>query len=143
MDLFTADQYQTIKSVFQSYDEDHDGILKSEEFESAFRALGMNPSPEEVLDMLNDANGDINFDAFIYLLYYHSRSANVIEELIDSFQIFDKNGKGTLPIETVKKILKSVRKPFTDEQIDDVLKKLQIEQGSVNYEELANQLISG
>ena len=143
MELFTADQYQNIKSVFQSYDENHDGILTSDEFEQAFRTLGMNPSPEEVSDMLDDANGDLSFDAFIYLLYYHSRSANVTEELIDSFQVFDKDGKGTLPIETVKKILKSVRKPFTDEQIDDVLSKLQIEQGNVNYEELAEHLISG
>lgn len=141
-DIFTPEEFQKIKDTFKAYDEDNDGKLKNEEFEPALRALSYNPSPEDIEDMLDDAKGELTFDAFLYLIVYYSRAINPKQELIDSFEVFDKEKSGTLPIETIKKILQNVRRPFTDEQINEVMKNLTIQNGRVQYSELAEQLLT-
>lgn len=102
-----------------------DGTITLSNLELLIRSLGYNPTPNEIEDMKNDLKGNvgIDFDSFSFILYRHSRYSNPEEELKRSFEFFDKDNKGTLKYSTVQNILKNIKHPFTDEQINKIIEK--------------------
>ena len=67
--LISPEQLETIKTIFKTFDTDNDGKLKSDELEPALRAYSLNPTPEEIQSMIEDCEGEIDVDGFIYIIY--------------------------------------------------------------------------
>ena len=134
-------QIEEIRVVFNSYDDDNDGLIQPEIIERVIRALGYNPTPAEMEDILLDVkNQAISFNTFAYIIHCHSRYVHPEKDLIQSFSMFDKDRSGFLPVTTVRNILKNINNSFTDEQIDEYLEKLSLE-GLVDYSKLAHLLL--
>ena len=136
---------ENYKNAFDAFDEDRDDYITADVLGKLLRALGYNPKPEEVQDMIDDVGGDgkIDFDSFMYLVSRHAREADPEKELIDAFRVFDKTGKGKLHQDIIIKILKNIKQPFTDEQIEEVLKKTKINRdGTIDYSEFVSILLS-
>jgi Ca2+-binding EF-hand superfamily protein len=50
--------------------------------------------------------------------------------------VFDKKGIGRLPVKTLQKILKSLRHPFTKDQIAELIRQADVDtQSTVDYRE--------
>lgn len=123
--VIPAKERENYKNAFDAFDEDRDDMITKDVLGKLLRALGYNPYPEEVEDMIEDVGGDgkIDFDSFMYLVSKHAREADPEKELVDAFRVFDKEGTGKLPRETISKILKNLKQPFTDDQIEELFNR--------------------
>jgi calmodulin len=129
-EIFSPEDKENFKNAFDAFDEDRDGEIPTDLLGKLLRAVGFNPYPEEVEDMIEDiqtGNSKLNFDVFLYLLRSHARAVDPEGELVDAFRVFDKDGTGKLKTDTIRKILKSIKQPFTDDQINELLSQAQID----------------
>ena len=139
---FNQEQLLNLRNAFDSFDEDNDGLVAPDNLERLLRCLSFNPTPEEIEDMLDDLqNKPFNFNCFAYIVSRHSRCNDTENDLIDSFKLFDKDHSGVLPVETIRKILQSIKQPFTNEQLDDLLQHVEVE-GFVDYSNLVHLLLT-
>ena len=123
--VIPAKERENYKNAFDAFDEDRDDYITKDVLGKLLRALGYNPYPDEVEDMIADVGGDgkIDFDSFMYLVSKHAREADPEKELIDAFKVFDKEGTGRIPRDYLRQILQNLKQPFTNEQIDELLLK--------------------
>ena len=139
--LISDEQLEQYYTAFKGFADKESNMLKAENIEKALRYLSLNPSPQDVEDIIEDIQGECDFHTFAYIAYKHSRCSNVADELVESFAIFDKDETGTLPVDQIKNILKHIKNPFTDEQIDNLLAKVSIKDQRVDYKEFVNAML--
>ena len=141
--IITSDQLEKLHNAFDAFDEDNDGKVQCDVLEKLIRSVGFNPSVEEIEDMTDDLNNaPFTFNAFLYIVFRHSRCVNVEEDLIRAFRVFDKTKCGRLPIATVKAILENTRQPFTKEQIDDIIEHCDAKNDLVDYRILVRSILT-
>lgn len=141
--VIPAEERQNYKNAFDAFDEDRDDKITCDVLGKLLRALGYNPYPEEVEDMIEDVGGDgkIDFDSFMYLVTKHAREADPVRELVDAFRVFDKDGTGKLPRDTLRKILKNLKQPFTDDQISELFSKAG-KDSDIDYANFVNLMLN-
>lgn len=141
--IITIDKLEMLHSVFDAYDEDNDGKIDYEKMETLIRAVGYNPTPEEVDDMILDVQRrPFSFCQFLYIVYRHSRAASVEDDLVTAFKVFDRNKSGRLPVATIRSILENTRQPFSSDQIDDLLEQVDVQNDEVDYTMLAHAILN-
>ena len=141
--VFPPEVRENYKNAFDSFDEDRDGLVETSEIGKLLRAIGYNPMPEEVEDMISDIDAEkFDFNSFLYIVYRHARECDPEQELIDAFRVFDKNGSGKLKTDTIREILRHLKKPFTEEQINELLGQATIDkQDFIQYEDFVKIML--
>ena len=139
--LLSDEKLQELNAAFKGFADKSSGNLGAENIEKALRSTGLNPTPEEVEDIIEEIGDECDFKTFAYIAYMHSRCIDVEGELVESFEIFDKEGKGFLPVSKIKEILKKIKNPFTDEQIEQLLSKVNVTNNTVNYTEFVKAML--
>ena len=95
MDQLTEQEREEFKDVFSMFDKDGDGTVSCKELGVVMRALGQNPTDEEIVEMINevdeDKSGEIDFDEFCKLMIKKMSENEPEEELFEVFKMFDKN----------------------------------------------------
>lgn len=131
MTVFAPEDKENFKNAFDAFDEDRDDFVEKSEIGKLLRAIGFNPMPEEVQDMMEDIKGDkFDFKTFLYIVYRHARECDPEQELIDAFKIFDKDGTGKIQTDAVRQILLNIKQPFTEDQINELLGQAQIDKNN-------------
>jgi len=91
----TEQQKIEFKEVFSLFDKDGDGTINTTELGTVMRALGQNPTEQEIEQMIEevdvDGNGEIDFDEFCNLMIKKMKESEPEEELVEVFKIFDKD----------------------------------------------------
>lgn len=67
----TADQKQEIREAFDLFDSDGSGTIEVKELKVAMRALGFEPTKQQVKEMLQDIDngtGKIDFNEFLEMM---------------------------------------------------------------------------
>merc|ERR1712091_664187 len=86
------------REAFQLFDTDKSGMIDAMELGFCMRALGFEPTSEEIKDMLaktdQDGNGTVEFNEFVDLLSGRMDRKDPEEEMRDGFAMFDQDGKG-------------------------------------------------
>lgn len=65
--MFDQSQIQEFKEAFNMIDQNRDGFIDAADLKDMFASLGKDVTDDYVEDMLNDANGAINFTMFLTL----------------------------------------------------------------------------
>ncbi|GMS96880.1 hypothetical protein PENTCL1PPCAC_19055, partial [Pristionchus entomophagus] len=111
VDEFTQEELQEFAQAFKMFDKDGNGTMNIKELGVAMRTLGLNPTEEELLNMVNeydiDGNGKIDFGEFCKMMKEMNKETD--QELIRLAFKFTE--------EEVDEIIKEVDKDG-DEQID-------------------------
>jgi calmodulin len=145
MALFTDEDRDNFQHAFDVFDDDRDGVVPMNLLGKLFRAVGFNPFPQEVEDMAEDLqarNSQLTFKAFYYLLCGHAKSVDPEAELVRAFRVFDKIGSGRLDVDVVKKILRSLKQPFTEDQIGELLSQADVDgQQTVDYADFSKLML--
>ena len=137
------DQMESLQNAFDTFDNNEDGCLEHNELDAALRALGFNPKPYEIIDMIEDTgNTPIDFKAFVYMVYRHSRCVDVEQELVDAFRVFDLQGTGRLPEEKIRHILRNIRKPLSDDEITEIISRTRPDGNMVNYATFVREMLN-
>ena len=68
----SEEQIAELKQAFDMFDKDKGGSISTKELGYTMRAMGMNPTEGEILDLLNefdsDSNGAIEFSEFCSMM---------------------------------------------------------------------------
>uniref|UniRef100_A0A1I8B2X1 EF-hand domain-containing protein n=1 Tax=Meloidogyne hapla TaxID=6305 RepID=A0A1I8B2X1_MELHA len=93
---FTVEELQEFAQAFKMFDKDGNGTMSIKELGVAMRTLGLNPTEDELLNMVNeydvDGNG-IDFSEFCKMMKEMNKETD--QELIRlAFRVFDKDGNG-------------------------------------------------
>lgn len=107
--LLSREQVEKFDKLFQQFDEDKDGYIDSEQLGSLMRALGLNPTDAQLQALIKkyDTEGkqQIGFTKFITLMTDKFQDQDEQLMLLQTFKMFDKDGKGYISTEDLKKTM--------------------------------------
>ena len=120
------------------------GYITPADFTTCVRMLGANPSEKEVAALKKDIGTEkIDFDTFVkHLPKALARPRDTVEELMECFQVFDKDGNGYISIQELKHIYCGLGEKFSDEEFDDMQKSIDDGSGMVAYEDFAKMMLA-
>jgi Ca2+-binding EF-hand superfamily protein len=131
---FSDEDLDNFRKAFTSFAID-DRVDTKQDLGNLLRAVGFMPYQEEVEDMVEDIDEPtFDFDTFRYVAYRHARSVDLERELLDGFRIFDKKGEGVLPVPKVRQILQNLKRPFTDDQINELFLQAEVKLGATTID---------
>ncbi len=136
-------QLEEYKLAFNSFDQNGDGCLSSAELELVLKKLGLDPSKENIRDLLNeidvDQNGTIDFTEFVSLM--SKKSSSEEDELREAFNVFDKDGNGSISAGELKSAMSTLGEKLTDIDIDEMIKHADKDgDGQINYIEFLEMM---
>ncbi len=82
--------------AFGVIDKDGDGQIQVQELKACFEELGKNVKDAELKAMIAEANGPLNFPAFLELFSSKLHGTDSEEILLNAFKLFDNSGAGSL-----------------------------------------------
>jgi calmodulin len=136
-------EVEQYKEVFQVFDKDGTGDITASELGEVMRELGLNPSEAELRDLVSevDVNNDgvISFEEFLGLMSQTVKDMDTEQELLKAFEVFDKDGSGTISSDELRNVLKSLGENLTDDEVEEMIKLADRNgDGSIDYHEFAN-----
>ena len=94
----TEEQKLELQEAFNMFDTDGSGKIQANELRVALRALGFEPSKDELRRMITDVDkkgdGLLDFPQFMEAIVKKISEPDTEEEIMKSFRLFDQNGDG-------------------------------------------------
>ena len=104
----TEDQTQEIREAFDLFDTDGSGRIDAKELKVAMRALGFEPSKEEVRRLIaevdRDGGGQVEFAEFLVMMTTKMGERDSREEMIKAFRLFDDDETGKISFRNLKRV---------------------------------------
>ena len=130
------------------YGNDVSGTIDVDELGTVMRSMGLQPSDEDVQDMINEAdqdgNGTIDFQEFIQMMPNMDtggQTDNAEEHLKEAFAVFDMDGDGTITADELKSIMKNLGETLSDEEVEEMVKEADIDgDGVIDYNEFCRMM---
>uniref|UniRef100_A0A3B4GJ38 Calmodulin like 6 n=1 Tax=Pundamilia nyererei TaxID=303518 RepID=A0A3B4GJ38_9CICH len=95
-------QIKKYNVIFEMFDEEGNGEVKTQELERMMSLTGINPTKSELIQMAKDVDKEdtlFNYESFLGLMVlHHERTKNQDSELRAAFRVFDKEGKKYIEI---------------------------------------------
>ncbi|CAJ0932838.1 unnamed protein product, partial [Mesorhabditis belari] len=141
---FTQEELQEFAQAFKMFDKDGNGTMNIKELGVAMRTLGLNPTEEELLNMVNeydvDGNGKIDFGEFCKMMKEMNKETD--QELIRlAFKVFDKDGNGYITAQEFKHFMTTMGERFTEEEVDEIIREVDKDgDEQIDYEEFVNMI---
>ncbi|KAI6183361.1 hypothetical protein M3Y97_00481200 [Aphelenchoides bicaudatus] len=136
-------QIQEFKAAFNMIDQDHDGCISNQDLQDMFASLGKEVNAELIEKMMKEAAGSLNFTMFLTLFGEKMTGMDPENVIKGAFQCFDENNTGTIPEERFREIMTTMGDQFTEDQMDELSRDLQIKDGQFDYVEFARMLKHG
>jgi len=97
------------KEAFDEFDVDGSGAISHMELLGVMRAMGQNPTEDELLNMILevdvDGNGTIDFPEFLELMRIKTKEDDDAETIREAFKIFDRDQDGYITCKELKKVI--------------------------------------
>mmetsp|Transcript_19319 Transcript_19319/g.47774 ORF Transcript_19319/g.47774 Transcript_19319/m.47774 type:complete len:141 (-) Transcript_19319:162-584(-) len=118
------------------------GSISAKDFNKVVRAVGLNPTEADVAELKKKAGGgDCDFDAFKKVVYPEvEKSKDNVEQIVDSFSVFDQDGSGTIPVTEFKHVLSTMGEGLSQEEMAEVMTEVEEADGKIDYREFANMI---
>ena len=112
--------------MFEMFDVDNDKSISVKELSTIMRSLGQNPTEEEVSKMMEDADDDgsgtIDFFEFCNLMAKRIKETEQDEELIEVFNLFDKNDDQTIDWRDLREVFVELGHEITEQDCQLLVK---------------------
>ncbi|GAM24814.1 hypothetical protein SAMD00019534_079900, partial [Acytostelium subglobosum LB1] len=132
------------REAFTLHDSNKDGRLEPAEIASALRWLGQNPSATDINDIIREfgGNGALTVEGLFNYLGKKVVDDFDEQELIEAFQVFDKDGKGLIGASDLRHILTNLGERLNEEQVEEMLKQsVGSGDGAINYEPFVKNML--
>ena len=135
MDEIPTQKIEEFKKEFDLIDRNGKGSISADDLKRVMTAVGEAVTDEDIKNMIEEADlntdGVVDFPEFAKMMQQR-RKQNALAE----FQIFDKDGSGTVSAQELKEVLKKFDVDISDETLDGMIKEAdQDGDGSINYTE--------
>ncbi|KAL6637834.1 hypothetical protein ACP70R_025406 [Stipagrostis hirtigluma subsp. patula] len=145
MEGLTSEQIVAFQEAFSLFDKNGDalcGCITLEELAAVTRSLDLNPSDQELNDMMSevdtDGNGIIDFQEFLSLIARKMKDGDGDgdEELKEAFEVLDKDRNGFISPTELRTVMINLGEKMTDEEVEQMIKEADTDgDGQVNYDE--------
>ena len=109
-------------SVDDIDDKDSSGTISTVELLHVLRAMGQNPSEEElngiIMEIDIDGSGTIDFDEFVSLMKDKALEVDVDNDIREAFRMFDRNKDGYIDMSELRKMFALVGGLFSREEME-------------------------
>eukprot|EP00092_Neocalanus_flemingeri_P055916 GFUD01066221.1.p1 GENE.GFUD01066221.1~~GFUD01066221.1.p1 ORF type:complete len:145 (+),score=66.17 GFUD01066221.1:79-513(+) len=133
-------QTAEFKEAFDTFDKDGSGTISSEELLGVMRAMGQNPTEDELLNLVLevdvDGNGTIDFPEFLDMMKKKAGEVDEGAELREAFKIFDRNRDGYIDMKELKKVVAMLGTMLTKEEVEEFMAEADKDgNGKLDYDE--------
>jgi len=144
-DELTKEQRDKVCEIFKLLDNNRDGKLTVKEVGMMFRAIGQNPTDEDLADMLKAVPPvGLDVEGFISFFTTNYKPPTTEDQLVKAFQVFDNQDTGIMSADKFKSMLSSLGEPMPESEVDSILREVEVdEKGLFNYKQLARRLCEG
>jgi Ca2+-binding EF-hand superfamily protein len=144
-DKLSPEQIEEFKEAFSIFDKNGDGKISPSELGTVMRALGQNPTQQELNDLVNeiDTNGDsmIEFSEFLTMMARQIKEQDVEAEILEAFKVFDSDGDGKISQTELVRVLTTIGEKLTDAEAKQMLEAADTDSdGQIDIEEFARVL---
>ncbi|KAJ8705502.1 hypothetical protein PYW08_012548 [Mythimna loreyi] len=123
--VLTKEQQADLLEAFNLLDYTGEGKIEAEDFRVAIKALGYEPTKEELQKMVNAVDkgntGRLSFENFETAIMRKIMSLDSDGDIMKSFRLFDMDDRGYISFENLKKVSQILEINLTDEQIDEMI----------------------
>merc|ERR1719331_1449497 len=125
-------------------DVDGNGKLDYDEF--VMRAMGQNPTEDELLNMILevdlDGNGTIEFPEFLELMKQKATEDDDADTIREAFKIFDRDKDGFISTKELKKVTTMLGQQLTKEEVEEFMKEADVDgNGKLDYDEFVKMML--
>lgn len=121
----TEEQKADIKEAFDLFDPDGTGKIATKELKVAIRALGIEPTKEElkrlVADVDPDGLGKLSYEEFLNIMTVKMSEKDSKEEVLRAFRLFDDDDTGKISFKNLKRVAHELGENLTDEEIQEMI----------------------
>eukprot|EP00945_MAST-04E_sp_MAST-4E-sp1_P002460 g2460.t1 len=119
------EQILEFKEAFKLFDKDGGGSIDAEELGDAMRALGQDPDPEELQNMVDevdeDGSGEIEFDEFLILMSKQMVATDPNIDLEKAFDIWDDDHDGRITVKNLKYVFSRLPEQPSKAEIEELI----------------------
>ena len=131
------------REIFDSYDINKNGKIERKEMKIILKKCGKNGTQEEIDEIwraMNKIESDstISFDDFKEFINRFNLTKNSMstDDIINAFEIFDRNHDGTISINEFKHILMDLGQKLSEKEVEEIIQDIDFnEDGKLNYRE--------
>lgn len=143
--ILTTEQIAEFKEAFSLFDKDGKGEISEKELITVLRALGNNPTEDELESMIRevdeDGSGTIDFGEFLEMMARKLNQIDIEKELLDAFKVYDRDGNGLVSIAELRYFLTNQGPKLSHEDLDEIAKTADIDgDGHINFTEFIRLL---
>jgi calmodulin len=134
------DELAEVKEAFSMFDLSGKNKVSGEKLGDVLRALGHDPTPSEVLDLVNELGktikDEVEYDEFLMLYERKQPQLASNHGLRVAFRMFDKEEKGYIVPSDVVETMNQLHSPVSIEQATELIKSSSLYGYSrINFEE--------
>ena len=147
IDNLTDEQIIEFREAFQAFDKDGNGSITTKELGTVMRSLGQNLSEAEIKEMIDivdeDKNGTIDFQEFLHLMARKMKIIDKEEELLEAFNVLDRDGSGKISKYQLRNIIMSTESGITEQEVEEFIKTIGMdEEGNIDLKDFVDVLMS-
>jgi len=148
----SKEQIAHFKETFSLYDKDEVGMISTKHLGIVMRTLGLNPTEAELQALEGevehdaDGNGLVDFKLFLVMMARKIKesSANVQEDIVDAFRVFDKDANGFMSAAELRHVMMNLGdQKLTEEDVAEMIREADMDgDGQINYEDFVARMCS-
>ncbi|KAJ9174105.1 hypothetical protein P3X46_017168 [Hevea brasiliensis] len=139
------EQFNQLKDIFARFDMDSDGSLTILELAALLRSLGLKPSGDQIhvllANMDSNGNGFIEFDELVKAILPDMNEDMFVnqEQLLDVFQMFDRDGNGYISAAELAGSMAKMGQPLTYTELTEMIKEADTDgDGVISFNEFTS-----
>merc|ERR1711909_17202 len=134
------------KEAFDEFDKDKSGTISPEELLGVMRAMGQNPTEDELLNLVLevdiDGNGTIEFEEFLSMMKQKAHEVDEEADLREAFKIFDRDKDGYISMKELKKVANMLGTMLTKEEVEEFMAEADSDgNGKLDYDEFCKMML--
>ena len=152
MDNGNLEAVREFKGIFEFFGVNGDTPIKKNQIEMVMRALGQNPSKddmENIYDIIeNDTislghEPDINFPYFLSLMAENMLDEDSEQKVVQAFNVFDKDGSCSISSDEFRKIIQNLGEKLSSNEVEEIVKMSDIDgDGDIDFNEFVKMMMA-
>ena len=148
LDDLTEYQIAEYKEAFQIFDKHGEGAISSKELGTIMRSLGLNPSDEDLKEIIdsfdNEKNNNlIDFNSFLVIMAKRKNDIDKEEDLLDAFRVFDKENNGKISARELRYVMMSSGEDLNENDIEEMIREASTENDDfIDYYKFVKLMLS-
>lgn len=133
--------------IFTLFDKKGQGHIDSALVGDYLRAIGYNPTNQQVTDLTRDGSATYSLEQMNQLVHDNQQLLDAttqgkLEDFIKAFQVFDKENTGKVTVGDLRYMLTGLGEKLDDSEVDELLKGVEVDSdGGIEYRKFIEDIL--